>query len=139
MTGINTNPTFGRTPLLAAVRIATANTNRDGTGTLGDLYAEPTAANGGDGAIFDRVSISATAATTAGMIRFFDYDGTNNRFLIERLVSAIVTPSATVKSFNDEVNRSDGLPAFTVMPGHTLRVSTHIAESFDIVGQGRRY
>lgn len=117
-------------PTLAGCRISTANTNRDGTGTLGTIFTA-----GANGARVDRIKWKATAATTAGVVRIFikDTQGTPAiRLLFEALVTAI-TPSATIKSAEGEFVRSDGQPLILVPAGWSLVAGTHNAESFDVV------
>jgi hypothetical protein len=48
------------------VSISTANTNRDGTGTLGVVYTA-----GPSGARIDKINTQASATTTAGMVRYY--------------------------------------------------------------------
>lgn len=125
----------------AGVTISTANTNRDGTGTVGTLLTAKTAANDGTGAIVERLRCIAQGTTTAGMLRFFRYTGAAYQFLFEVPVSAVPSPSATVRAWSlDQVTS----PAYVVddsgamvvriqlMPGESLRCSTHNAETFHV-------
>ena len=89
----NTSPIFVDTPKFGHARISTANTGRDGSGTLGTVYTGTT-----DGSRISYIRIMATSTTTAGMVRLFIHDGTNFRLWDEILVSAL-TPSATVLGF----------------------------------------
>ena len=129
-----TSPQFVTTPNLGtnltASRISTANINRDGTGTLATLLT-----GGASGTRPDRVRIKATGTTTAGMIRFFlaDNQGTPAIRLIHEISVTAITPSATIESFAAEWVRTDGQPLVIVPSGWTLRVSTHNAETFDVV------
>lgn len=106
------------------IQIATANTNRDGTGTMGTLLTA-----GKQGSRVERVRVKATTTTTAGMVRFFVSDGTNTRLLSEVAVTAI-TPSATVATF--EADLSAGAFPLVLQADQQLRVSTHNAEAFNI-------
>ena len=63
---------FASVPATAQVQIATANTARDGTGTIGTLITAPAA-----GTRVDTIEICAAGATTLGMIRMFIHDGTS--------------------------------------------------------------
>ncbi len=131
MSGPNTNPTFARSLVVGRARISTANTNRDGTGTLGSVVT-----GGVDGTRIDRLVITATAATTAGMIRLFVDDLSVKYALKEVAVSAVASPSATVQTFSTELTRSDGLPVCHLPPGYILKAGTHNAESFDVLAFG---
>ena len=124
---VNTDPVFVKTPVVGMAVISTANTARDGTGTLGTVVTAGT-----DGTRIDYVRIVATGTVTAGVVRLFISDGTNNRLLSEDLVTA-TTPSATVATFAVErvLTRPLLLPS-----GYSLKASTHNAESFVVMGLG---
>lgn len=120
-------PTFTDTPRFGIAVISTANTNRDGTGTIGTVLTA-----GSEGSRISKITIKATGTTTVGMVRLFIHDGTNARLLREVDVTAL-TPSATVKSFSGEIVFSEGL---IIPTGHSLRASTHNAEEFNILAEG---
>lgn len=122
-----TSPAFISTPNIGMARISTANTNRDGTGTLGTLVTGAT-----NGTRIDRIVATAISTTTAGMLRFFLYDATNTRLVYELAVTAIM-PSGTVVAWTGEWVRTDGLPIIIVPSGWILKVGTNNAESFDVV------
>jgi hypothetical protein len=127
----NTEPIFVLTPRIAVVRISTANTNRDGTGTLGDVIT-----GGTNGTRVDRIVIKATSTTTAGMVRLYLYDGTNTRLWDEVIVLAI-TPSGTVVSFKTVQQSPDLMsPLVVLASGQKIQASTHNAESFDVTAFG---
>ena len=114
---------FAAIPATAQVQIATANTARDGTGTIGTLITAPTA-----GTRVDDIEICATATTTAGVIRMFVHDGTNYRLIREILVTA-VTPSTTVAAWYTKLSNL----GIVLKSGWSLRFSTHNAETFNVV------
>ena len=89
---MSTTANYASTPKNSGAQIATANTNRDGTGTLGTVYTA-----GASGSRIDSLVIQATDTTTVGMIRFFiSIDaGTTKRLVYEQPVLAN-TASATV-------------------------------------------
>jgi hypothetical protein len=120
------SPAYTATPRTERATISAANTNRDGTGTIVNLFTA-----GVNGSRVERITICATGATTAGMIRFFLFDGTNTDLWLEVSVGAI-TPSATVKSFYTQL----GSLSFILSNGKSIRVSTHNAESFRIIAEG---
>lgn len=128
----NTNPIFTRTNLGGAAQISAANTNHDGTGTLVSVIT-----GGVDGTRIDKFEVTAVGNTTAGMVRFFYYDGTNTRLIKEIPVTA-VTVSATVAgwigSWIMDVDRPLTLPS-----GHIIKASTHNAETFNIMPFGGHY
>lgn len=112
----------------ALAQISTANSELDGTGTIADVL---TAAS--NGTEIASVIIKATGNTTAGMIRLYIYDGTNNRLLMEIPVEA-TTKSAKVHSFSRRItfNRS----GFSLKATWKLRASTEKGETFNIIAEG---
>jgi len=119
-------PLFSQTPRLALVQVSTANTNRDGTGTVVDVITGAT-----NGTRIDRITIAATGTTTAGMIRLYLYDGTNTRLWQEAPVTA-ATPSGTVSVFRYVLSSQ----ALILPSGYKIRASTHNAETFNVFAEG---
>lgn len=118
------NPQFAVTPRIGSVNIATANTNRDGTGTVATLI---TGSN--TGTRIAEIVVQARVTTTAGMVRIFLFDGTTYRFFDEIAIAAS-TVSATVKGTR-VTNTYNNL----ILPSASwsLVVSTHNAESIDVI------
>lgn len=120
---MGTSANYASTPRAAVGQVSTANTNRDGTGTIATIFTA-----GSSGSRIDDIVIQATGTTTAGMVRLFLHDGTNARLWAEVPVSA-VTPSGTVPAFvSSLLNQSLVLPN-----GWSLRASTHNAETFNVI------
>jgi hypothetical protein len=120
-----TQAQFANAPNVVVTAFSTANTNRDGTGTIALAFTP-----GANGSRIERIQFKATGTTTAGMVRlFYSTDaGVTWRLLKELSVSAI-TPSATVQSFDGSL--TFGNAALLVLTsGHRLGVSTHNAEAF---------
>lgn len=113
---------YASTPATAHGQVSTANTNRDGTGTIATILTA-----GANGTRIDDIDIVATSTTTAGMVRLFLHDGTNARLWKEIAVSAI-TPSASVAVFSSALRDL----ALILKSGWSLRASTHNAETFNI-------
>jgi hypothetical protein len=116
--------------------ISTANTNLDGSGTLGTIL---TAASGNDasgrafqGCRIESISIKATTNTDHGIVRFYIYDGSSNTKLISEVNVPAVTKSATVQSYEARIS----LGNFELHPGYVLKASTEKANSFAIVAEG---
>ena len=122
-----TAPAFAVTPRIASVNVATANTNRDGTGTVATLIT-----GAATGTRIAEIVCQAKVTTTAGMVRIFLYDGTTYYFFDEVSIAA-ATVSATVKGTRQSV-----LYANLVLPNAnwSVRVSTHNAESIDVTALG---
>ena len=116
-------PVFAVTPRIASVNVATANANRDGTGTVATLITGVAA-----GTRVAEIVIKARVTTTAGQVRVFLHDGTNFWFFDEIAVAA-ATVSATVQGTRVSTTYSN-----LILPSASwsLRVSTHNAESIDV-------
>lgn len=133
----NTHPIFVLKPRCGVVRFSTANTNRDGTGTVATLFTAATLATDGSvGSVVERVRVKGTVTTTAGMIRLFVHDG-SNFFLVGELTVDAITVSASVAAWEEDWTPPGG--ALQLPSGYSLRVSTHNAEQFDAVAIGGDY
>jgi hypothetical protein len=121
------DPAFAVTPRIASVNIATANTNRDGTGTVATLIT-----GAATGTRIAEIVVQARVTTTAGMVRIFLHDGSTFFFFDEVSVAA-ATVSASVKG-----TRVSTLYTNLVLPNASwsVRVSTHNAESIDVTALG---
>jgi hypothetical protein len=143
-----TNAQYTKNARQASVAISTANTNRDGTGTMTIVWTAPAfvdATNPG-GSRIERIIIQATGTTTAGMVRLFvSNDATANSaantFLYEEVPVTAATPSTTVQAYATALQAVTYQTLFPIMigPGCTLRVSTANAESFVITAMGGDY
>ncbi len=129
----NLAPIFTLTPDPGCVNISTANTARDGTGTLGTAVTAGT-----NGTLISAVYGVAQVTTAAGMIRLFLYSG-STYYLFEELPTAAVTPSgtlpaATVKSAKITPSTPLALPS-----GWSLQVSTNNAETWSIAAPSGKF
>jgi hypothetical protein len=121
------NPVFAVTPRIASVNIATANTNRDGSGTVATLI---TGSAGGTRVV--ELVIKARVTTTAGQVRVFLHDGTSF-FAFDEIAVAAATVSATVQGTRVSTTYNN-----LVLPSASwsVRVSTEKAESIDVTALG---
>jgi len=121
------DPAFAVTPRIAAVNIASANTNRDGTGTVATLIT-----GASTGTRIAEIVVQAKATTTAGMVRVFLYDG-SVYYLFDEVSIAAATVSASVKGTRVSTTYNN-----LVLPNASwsIRVSTHNAESIDVTALG---
>lgn len=118
-----TTAQYAATVQNASAQISTANTNRNGTGTIVSVMTGAT-----NGTRIDDISIVATGTTTAGVVRLFISDGSNIRLWQEILVSAI-TPSTTVAVWSYTLLNQ----ALILENGWSLQASTNNAETFNIL------
>jgi len=125
-------PSFADTPRREAVTISTANTNRDGTGTMGTLIAAAAT-----GTLVFRITVQAGGTTTAGVIRLFgSNDGGTTKRLIRELLVPAVTPSTTVAAWNGQFpDAAYQTPMILADANDILYVSTNNAETFYVRAQ----
>lgn len=119
---MSTQAQYASTPKTAAAQLTTANALRDGTGTVVTVFTA-----GANGSRIDDIYMTATVATTAGMVRLFLHDGTNTRLFREVLVSA-TTPSATVAAWTTSLTNL----SLVLGAGWSLRASTEKAEAINV-------
>lgn len=112
-------PAFAATPRIGATTVATANTNRDGTGTVATVI---TAA--ASGTQIREINIKGLGTTAAANVVLFVYDGTTFSVLTEMAVTAI-TASTTTQSFSSSV-RFDNL---FLPSGWSVRASVTVVQS----------
>ena len=126
-----TQAQYAAVPKVGAVVISTANTNRNGTGTIDTVFTA-----GANGSRIDSIDVQATATVTAGMIRLFIHNGTSAFLFAEVPVSAS-TPSGTVPAYSAQFTPNTTAVLPIVIPtGYSLRASTNNAESFNIIAFG---
>lgn len=125
------SPAFAATPRTVGGTISTANTNRDGTGTIGDIFQ-----GGTSGSEVKRLTIQATGTTTTGMIRLYSKIS-SSYFLIKEIPVDAITAAATTEVFRTQVVFD---PPLTVQ-GSTYYVSasTNNAETFKLLFEGYDY
>lgn len=121
------DPAFAVTPRIASVNIATANTNRDGTGTVATLIT-----GASTGTRIAEIVVQAKVTTTAGMVRVFLYDG-STYYLFDEVSVAAATVSASVKGTRVSTTYNN-----LILPSASwsVRVATHNAESIDVTALG---
>lgn len=126
------NANFASTPRVGVGQVTTANTNRDGTGTIATIFTA-----GASGSRIDAINLKAVATTTAGMIRLFVHDGTNARLLTEVPVIAI-TPSSTLPAWEAQLNTNTMTQVLPIIlpTGYSLRAATNNAETFNVIASG---
>ena len=117
-----TTAQYASTVRTAQAQVSTANTNRNGTGTIATVFTA-----GSNGSRIDDIYITATGTTTAGVVRLFLNDGTNT-YLFEEILVTAITPSTTVQVFQfTQLNLG-----LILANGWSLRASTNNAETFNI-------
>ncbi len=139
---MSTQPAYASAPALAVANISTANTARDGTGTIATLVVGRS-----PGTRIERIEYRAAVTTTAGMVRIFkkdsgltlNADGTVASYssptwrLIKELTVSAVTVGANTEGANGSWAPTGGI---ALGPYEQIGVSTHAAESINVVAYG---
>lgn len=122
-----TQPAFAATPRIGMGQVTTANTARDGSGTIATILTGVAA-----GTRINEIVVEGTATTTAGMVRLYLHDGTNARLFDEFVVTAITTAASIA------VYRATKTYDNLVLPSASwsIRASTHNAETFNVIVLG---
>jgi hypothetical protein len=128
----NTAPIFPVSPVIGVANISSAITTRTVTGVTGLTSVQ---AGGTNGTRVDRISIKATATTTAGIIRLWLYSGSGNAQLFHEEIVSAITPSATTAAYSTDIYYTDLL----IPSGWTLYASTEKAEAFNVFLHGGEY
>lgn len=133
---MSTQPAFAAVPLSSTVTFDTANTSRNGSGTIALLCTARM-----PGSRIQRVQFRATGTTTAGVIRVFKRDtgltldangaiaewSAPSWSLIEEILVQAVTPSTGTRVWSGEWAPLDGLDLAAF---ESIGVATHNAEGF---------
>ena len=127
---VTSTPIFSQAVRHAPATISTANTNRDGSGTIGTVLTA-----GSNGTVVDHIDITAVGTTTAGVIRLYIHNG-SSAFLWKEILVTAITPSTSIAAWSHQVDCSQRGNAFYLPSGSSLRASTHNAESFNVHGFG---
>jgi hypothetical protein len=143
-----TNAQYTKNARQASVTVNTANTNRDGTGSMQIAWTAPafTSDINPGGSRIERVLLQATGTTTAGMIRLFvssdaAANTAANTFLYEEIPVTAAAPSTTISAWAASLQAVTYQTLFPIIlgPGCTLRVATANAESFVVTVMGGDY
>ena len=120
---VTATPIFTQTPKNAFGQTATANTNRDGTGTIATVVTA-----GANGAKVFTIVVEATVTTTAGTVRLYhSNDGGTTWRVFEEITVPVVTASASVAAFRWEKSYEN---LVLVATNGKIGFAPHNAESF---------
>ena len=124
-----TTPNFTSTSRLATAAVSTANTNRDGTGTIVSVLTGVAA-----GTKCFEVVVQMTVTSTAGMVRLFLSSDTGSTWkLFDEVAIAAATVSASVKGTRVATQYTN-----LILPSASwiLGASTHNAEASVVTALG---
>ena len=94
---MSSTPAYAATPRCSSAAVSTANTNRDGTGTIETVFTA-----GASGSKIERVVVKATADPADGVVILWLHDGTNYRMFDEFDTNDPAAGSTTVAAFREE-------------------------------------
>lgn len=123
------SPAFASTPRLAAASVSTANTNRDGTGTIVTVLTA-----GASGTLLTRVTVQATGDPADGIVTLFLHDGTSAWLFDEIDSDNPAAASATVVGWRASRTYDLVLPS-----GWSLRAACTVAPTsgvFNVIAHG---
>jgi hypothetical protein len=122
-------PSFISTPRANSVNVASANTNRDGSGTISSLIIGASA-----GTKVNEIVAQAVVTTTAGMIRvFLSTDGATTWKLFDELPIAANTVSASAAGIRVAKTYTNLILDDSSCE---LGVTTHNSESINVFALG---
>lgn len=90
----NTAPVFAKTPIGAVAAVSTANTNRDGTGTIVDIVTA-----GADGCRIEEIVVKATGDPADSVVTIFIHNGTSYFLFDEFDIGNPAAASTTVEGY----------------------------------------
>ena len=132
----NTNPIFPVIPNVSWTKLTTANTAKDGTGTVGTCYTAGT-----NGARVDYLKVRALGTNVATVLRVFVNNGSdnatagNNSLVLEQTIAA-TTLSETAALADNLVTMDMSIPA-----GYKINVTigTTVAAGLQVTAFGGDY
>ena len=132
----NTSPIFPLTPNLAWATVTTANTAKDGTGTVATVFTA-----GANGARVDYLKVRALGTNVATVIRVFVNNGStnataaNNTLIVDQTIAA-TTNSETAQLVDNIIQLDLSLPA-----GYKINVTigTTVSAGLQVTGVGGDY
>jgi hypothetical protein len=126
-------PQYVGTPKVGIATITFSNSNTDGTGIVNTVFT-----SGSSGSRIDAINIKAVGNTSPGMVRLYINNGNTSTLMTEVQVVGISTSGNTIPSFETQLNTnsmSQVLPII-LQTGHSLRASTQVANTFNIIAVG---
>lgn len=131
---VTATPIFVQTPFAWQGQITTANTNRDGSGTMTTVATGST-----NGDKVEHIDIVATGTTTAGVVRLYIGDASAVIRLWKEILVTAITPSTSIAVWSASIDCSAPPNVLLLPTTWTLRASTHNSETFNVLAVGGKY
>jgi hypothetical protein len=120
----NTEPVFVKTPICKVAAVSSANTNRDGTGTIVDILTA-----GADGARIEEIVAKATADPADSVLTIFIHNGTSYFLWDEMDLGNPAAASTTAEAYR--VSRT--YENLVLESGHKLAAAITVALTAGVV------
>lgn len=136
-TTLNTKPIYSRQPNLAWGTVATANTAKDGTGTVVTVFTAD-ATNGGR---IEKLKVRAAGTNVATVLRVFINNGSTNATAANNTLYTEATIAATTLSEVAALADNEIPLNLTLKPGYKINVTigTTVAAGLAVTGVGGDY
>lgn len=128
-----TTPQFTAIPILKIGQVYTANTNRDGSGSLTDLITGSV-----NGTKIEHIDIIASGSNSQGSIRFFINNGISTFLIKEQSVESTVATGLLIP-YSTSLDFSDQNSQFIIPSNYILKAATYNAEPFNIIIHGGNF
>lgn len=123
------SPVFASAPRILEATVSTANTARDGTGTLVDLTGASWTSAPAAGTKVTSVAVVASADPADSIVNLFIHDGTTSRYFDSFDLGNPAAASATVDTYRASKSYAD-----LVLPsGYKLQASITVALTAGVV------
>lgn len=118
------NPSFAGTPAGGAVTVSTANTNRDGTGTVPTIFTA-----GASGSLLNQLTLQSTGDPADSVMVIYLHNGTSHFDWFEVDLGNPAAGSTTVTAFHFEAD----LANYPLPPSWSVRASITVALTAGVV------
>lgn len=112
------DPSFASTPRLTVTSVSTANTNRDGTGTIATCLTA-----GSSGTLITQITVQSTGDPADGVVTIFLHDGTTAWLFDEIDHDNPAAGSTTVSAYRVTRNYTN----LIIPSGWSVRAATTVA------------
>lgn len=133
----NINPIFTRTADVQWSEVATANTAKDGTGTVATVFT----ADATEGGYIKKLSVNAKGTNVATVLRIWLNNGATNATAANNTLLGSYTIAATTNSEVAALAITDITIEQAIPPGYKINatIGTTVAAGLHIVAYGGKY